>query len=108
MWGLTSIIIALLGHVGMISMPPWTILSFWKHYSAPYAKASSFLVNYNSICIAWKIVLRKMWCVSPMTHCNIITVLTDSKPLELGLMQNLSYLLGQLFTERAISYAIHW
>ncbi len=28
-----------------------------------------------------------MWCVSPMTHCNIITLLSESKPLELGLMQ---------------------
>ncbi len=28
-----------------------------------------------------------MWHVSPMTHCNIITLLSQSKPLELGLMQ---------------------
>ncbi len=28
-----------------------------------------------------------MWHVSPMTHCNIITLLSESKPLELGLMQ---------------------
>ncbi len=28
-----------------------------------------------------------MWCVSPMTHCNIITLISESKPLELGLMQ---------------------
>ncbi len=28
-----------------------------------------------------------MWRVSLMTHCNIITLLSESKPLELGLMQ---------------------
>ncbi len=28
-----------------------------------------------------------MWHVSPMTHCNIINLLSQSKPLELGLMQ---------------------
>ncbi len=39
-WSWFSIIITLLlGHAGMISIPPWTILSLWKHYSALDAKA---------------------------------------------------------------------
>ncbi len=44
-------------------------------------------VHYNNICAAWRKALRKMWRVSPMTHCNIITLLSESKPLELGFMQ---------------------
>ncbi len=44
-------------------------------------------VHYNNICTAWRKVLRKLWRVSPMKHCNIITLLYQSKPLELGLMQ---------------------
>ncbi len=52
-------------------------------YGAPLWK----FVHYNNICAAgWK-ALRKMGCVSPMTHCNIITLLSESKPLELSLMQ---------------------
>ncbi len=39
------IIALLLRHAGMIAMPPWTILSLWKHYSAPGAKSSLFLVT---------------------------------------------------------------
>ncbi len=31
--------------------------------------------------------LRQMWCISPMTHCNIITLLSESKALELGLIE---------------------
>ncbi len=44
-------------------------------------------VHYNNICTAWSKALRKMWRVLPMTHCNITTLLSESKPLELGLMQ---------------------
>ncbi len=29
-------------------------------------------VHYNNIRTAWRKAFRKMWCVSPMTHCNII------------------------------------
>ncbi len=43
--------------------------------------------NYNNICTAWKKALKRMLCVSPMTYCNTITLLSESKPLELGLIE---------------------
>ncbi len=52
-----------------------------------YGVALWNFVHYNNICIAWRKALRKMWHVSHMTLCNIITLLSESKPLELGLMQ---------------------
>ncbi len=38
------------------------------------------------ICIPWRNVLRKIWNVMPyMTHCNIISMLSECFPLELSL-----------------------
>ncbi len=53
-------------------------------YGAPLWRFSSNAVK--DVCIAWRKALRKIWRVPPMTHCNVIAILSESKPLELGLM----------------------
>ncbi len=42
-----------------------------------------------------------MWRVSPMTHCNIITLLSESKPLERGLMQRFCKFGKTIFQKRS-------
>jgi len=39
----------------------------------------------NDICIAWRKALRMLWGLHPMTHCNILCVLSNFRPLELQL-----------------------
>ncbi len=39
------------------------------------------------VCIAWKKALRKIWKLSPMTHCNVVALVAESKPLEVSLRQ---------------------
>ncbi len=54
-----------------------------------------------------------MWHVSPMTHCNIIALLSVSKPSELGLMQRLCkfgkaiFQKGSLLIQSIGNIAIH-
>ncbi len=43
-----------------------------------------------------------MWRVSPMTYCNIITLLSESKPLELGLMQRFCKFCETIFHKGAL------
>ncbi len=43
--------------------------------------------RYNNICTAWRKVFRKMWCVSYMTYCNIITLLSECRLLKHDLMK---------------------
>ncbi len=60
---------------------------FTKYCCSFYGAPLWNFVHYNKICTAWRKALRKMWSVSPMTHGNIITLLSEIKPLELSLMQ---------------------
>ncbi len=67
---------------------PFLQCRLFTQYCCSFYRATLWnFVHYNNICTAWIKALRKMWRVSPMTHCNIITLLSESKPLELGLMQ---------------------
>ncbi len=43
-----------------------------------------------------------MWRVSPMTHCNIITLLSESKHLELGLMQRFCKFVKTIFQKGSL------
>ncbi len=42
-----------------------------------------------------------MWHVSPLTHCNIITLLSESKPLELGLKKQFCKFGKTIFQKRS-------
>jgi hypothetical protein len=52
-------------------------------YGAPLWAFSS----HYKICTPWRKSLRKIWNVSPMTHCRIIALLSECKPLEMSLQQ---------------------
>ncbi len=34
----------------------------------------------NKACISWRQALGKMWRLSPMTHCDVMTLLSDCIP----------------------------
>ncbi len=55
------------------------------YYGSPLWLFSSKKVD--SICIAWRKALRKIWGLSPLTHCDILPVLSDCLPLEVSLKQ---------------------
>ncbi len=52
---------------------------FTQHCCSFYEAPLWNFVNYNNIFTAWRMALRKMWHASPMTHCNIIALLSESK-----------------------------
>ncbi len=52
-------------------------------YDAPLWLLSSHIVN--KACTVWRKALRKMWRLSPMTHCDVITLISDCIPLEMSL-----------------------
>ncbi len=82
-WKSFNIFSADFGHI----YPFWQCRLFTQYCCSFYGTPLWNFVHYNNICTIWRKALRKMWHVSPMIHCNIITLLSESKPLELGLMQ---------------------
>ncbi len=46
-----------------------------------------FSQGVSDACIAWRKALRKIWKLSPMTHCDIVALVAESKPLEVSLRQ---------------------
>ena len=41
-------------------------------------------LNYKpSVCVAWRKALRRVWRLSPRTHCNTIYLLSDCEPMEI-------------------------
>ena len=34
------------------------------------------------MCVAWRKALRRVWRLSPRTHCNTIYLLSDCEPME--------------------------
>ncbi len=53
-------------------------------YGAPLWLLSSHIAN--NACTAWRKAMRKMWRLSPMTHCDEITLITDCIPFEVSLL----------------------
>ena len=53
--------------------------------------------DYSIICTAWRKALRKIWNVPHMTHCKIVALLSNSKPLELSLRQRFCKFAKQIF-----------
>ncbi len=54
-------------------------------YGAPLWLLSSQGVS--DVCIAWMKALRKTWKRFPMTHCDVVALIAESKPLEVSLRQ---------------------
>jgi hypothetical protein len=67
---------------------PYLQSKLFKQYCCCFYGATLWLLTSQIIkrlCSAWRRALRKMWRLSPMTHCNIITVLSGIVPLEVSL-----------------------
>ncbi len=41
----------------------------------------------SDACIAWRKDLGKIWKLSPVTHCDVVALEAESKPLEVSLRQ---------------------
>lgn len=54
-----------------------------SYYGSPLWPLSCKSVE--SLCTDWRKAMRSMWCVSPRTHCNLITALTNQLPLLVSL-----------------------
>ena len=39
----------------------------------------------RSWCVDWRKSLRSLWCVHPMTHCNVIAALSNQIPIKIKL-----------------------
>ena len=39
--------------------------------------------TFKEVCAAWRKCQRKIWRVHPMTHCDVIALLSHSKPMEI-------------------------
>ncbi len=61
---------------------------FFKQYCCNFYGASLWLLSSHIVskaCTAWRKALRKRWRLSPMTHCDVITLISDCIPLEVSL-----------------------
>ena len=54
-------------------------------YGAPLWELNSVAVH--ALCVDWRKALRSLWKVSPRTHCDVITALSDQIPLMISLEQ---------------------
>jgi len=52
-------------------------------YGSPLWLLSSRYVS--ALCVAWRKALRKIWRLHPMTHCDIVALISNSLPLEISL-----------------------
>ncbi len=62
----------------------------FKQYCCSFYGAPLWLLSSQGVsdaCIAWRKALRKIWKLSPMTHCDVVALEVESKPLEVSLRQ---------------------
>ncbi|KAG1664790.1 Double-strand-break repair protein rad21 [Nymphon striatum] len=58
----------------------------FKQYCCSFYGAPLWHLSfYKKICVPWRKALRMIWNVSPMTHCKVMALLSDSIPLDLSL-----------------------
>ena len=53
--------------------------------------------TFKQLCAAWRKCLRKIWRVHPMTHCDVITLLSHCKPMEIGIQQRFCKFVANIF-----------
>ncbi len=71
-------------HQGMFYIP--ARIQCYGIYGAPLWLLSSQGVS--DACIAWRKALRKIWKLSPMTYCDVVALVAESKPLEVSLRKH--------------------
>ena len=64
-------------------------------YGAPLWNISS--ATFKQLCSAWRKCLRKIWRVHPMTHCDVIALLSHCKPMEIGILQRFCKFVANIF-----------
>ncbi len=67
---------------------PYVQCKRFKQYCCSFYGAPVWLLSSQGVsdaCIAWRKALRKIWKLSPMTHCDVVARVTESKPLEVSL-----------------------
>ncbi len=82
-WRYSNIFYADFGHI-----LPYLHCKLFKQYccscyGAPLWLLSSHIVNKH--CTGWRKAIWKMWRLSHMTHCDVITLISDYIPLEVSL-----------------------
>ena len=53
--------------------------------------------TFKQLCAAWRKCLRKIWRVHPMTHCDVIALLSHCKPMEIGIQQRFCKFVANIF-----------
>ena len=70
-------------------------------YGAPLKNNSS--ATFKQLCAAWRKCLRKIWQVHPMTHCDVIALLSHCKPMEIGIQQRFCKFVSNIFQNDTIT-----
>ena len=84
-WRTFNLFLADFGHIY-----PFLQCKLFKQYCCSFYGAPLWLLSsqvVSSICTAWRKALRKIWRLSPMIHCEVIVLLSNCKPLEVGFRQ---------------------
>ena len=64
-------------------------------YGAPLWNICS--ASFKQLCAAWRKCLHKIWRVHPMTHCDVIALLSHCKPMEFGIQQRFCKFVANIF-----------
>ncbi len=81
-WSSFNLFNADFGHIH-----PYVHCKFFKQYSCSFYGSPLWLLSSQGVsdaCIAWRKALRKIWKLSPITHCDVALV-AKSKPFEVSL-----------------------
>ena len=66
-----------------------------SYYGAPLWYRQSDMVS--RLCVAWRKASRKIWRLSPRTHCDILPLLSDCVPLDISLKQRFMTFIQKAF-----------
>ena len=72
----------------------------FKTYCSSFYGAPLWNINskcFRQLCAAWRKCLRKIWRVHQMTHCDIITLVSRCKPIEIGIQQRFCKFAANIF-----------
>ena len=53
--------------------------------------------TFKQLCAAWQKCLHKIWRVHPMTHCEVIALLSHCKPMDIGIQQKFCKFVENIF-----------
>ncbi len=77
-WSSFNLFKADFGHID-----PYVQCKLFKQYCCSFYGAPLWLLSSQDVsdaCIAWRKALRKIWKLSPMTHCDVVALV----PLEVS------------------------